>query len=261
MSTTNQTATPNVEYLQNGFLNLGFGDKLNKDLEMAMERKQTDIQLHHRNDYNGDIMSYTLNLKKSDKSDLYFFNSIDATLKKEGQEQEIKQSFGIKKNYGVTAKEAYNLMDGRSIEKKLYNDEGTAQTRWLKLDFENKNQYGNYKMYRMFPYNLEREINKYPVELKNDYEKNELIRSLKKGNAQQITVEQDGQKVKYYLSANPAERTLDIYDANKNVVKRELLMKQDQRKEQKQEQQQDNKQTQKNTQQKKQGQSRKNTSH
>lgn len=252
----------NLDYLKNGLTNLGYGDSLHKDLEMAMERKQTDIQLKHQNNYNGDVMNYTLHLKKSDKSDLYFLNSTEVSLKKEGQEQEIKQSFGVKKNHGVTAKEAYNLMDGRSIEKKLYNDDGTVQSRWLKLDFEQKNEYGNYKMYRMFPYNLERELNKYPIaELSNDYNKNELIRSLKKGNAQQVTVEQDGQQVKYYLSANPAERNLDIRDANKNVVKRELLQKQDQRKEQKQDQQQDNKQTQKNTQQKKQGQSRKRATH
>ncbi len=124
-----------------------------------------------------------------------------------------------------------------------------------------QNEYGNYKMYRMYPYNLERELNKYPIaELSNDYNKNELIRSLKKGNAQQVTIEQDGQQVKYYLSANPAERTLDIRDTNKNEVKRELLQKQDQRKDQKQDQKndqkQDNKQAQKNTNKKKQGQHR-----
>jgi hypothetical protein len=255
---TNQN---NLEYIQNGLTNLGYGDILHKDLEMAIERKQTDIQLHHRNEYNGDVMEYTLHLKRSDKSDMYFLNATEAVLKKEGQEQEIKQSFGIKKNHGITAKEAYNLMDGRSIEKKLYNDDGTVQSRWLKLDFEQKNDYGNYKMYRMYPYNLEREINKYPLELKNDYEKNELIRSLKKGNAQQVTVKQDGQEVKYYLSANPAERTLDICDSNKNIVKRELLLKHGQRQEQKQTQRQDQKQAQKNTQQKKQGQSRKRAAH
>jgi hypothetical protein len=46
----------NLDYLKNGLTNLGYGETLHKDLEMAIERKQTDIQLHHRNEYNGDVM-------------------------------------------------------------------------------------------------------------------------------------------------------------------------------------------------------------
>jgi hypothetical protein len=53
----------------------------------------------------------------------------------------------------------------------------------------------------------------------------DLMRSLKKGNSQQITVERDGQKEKYFISANPQFKTVDVADQHGKKIKREELLK------------------------------------
>lgn len=73
----------------------------------------------------------------------------------------------------------------------------------------------------------------YPIMQLNDPGQTEdLIRSLKKGNAQQVTIEKDGQTQKYYLVAEPQYKQVNIYDSQMKSVKREPLQKHYQEQEQ-----------------------------
>ena len=54
--------------------------------------------------------------------------------------------------------------------------------------------------------------------------KDELLYSLKKGNAQQITVASDAGDKKYYIAANPQFKTVDLYDHQQKKIKREELL-------------------------------------
>ncbi|MGN6637340.1 MAG: hypothetical protein ACTHJ8_00400, partial [Mucilaginibacter sp.] len=62
-------------------------------------------------------------------------------------------------------------------------------------------------------------------ELETESQKTTLIRSLTKGNAQQVTMQRDDREVKYYIAAEPQYKTLNIYDGNMQSVKREQLQK------------------------------------
>jgi len=42
-------------------------------------------------------------------------------------------------------------------------------------------------------------------------------------NAQQVTIEKDGQSQKYYLAAEPQYKQINVYDQNLKSVKRESL--------------------------------------
>jgi hypothetical protein len=55
---------------------------------------------------------------------MYFFNKYDASL----QAKDMAQTFYINKGSGITAKEAYNLMEGRAVHKELENKEGEIQS-------------------------------------------------------------------------------------------------------------------------------------
>jgi hypothetical protein len=240
--------TENLEYLKKNLLNLGFGDKVNDEMEKLMKAKVHEFSLTTEQEYNKKKMDYTLHFKAGDQNDMYFFNRYEASLKNEADPTKDRtQTLFINKGHGVTAKEAFNLLEGRAVEKKLYNAEGQTYTAWLKLDFKEKDEYGNHKLQKFsegYGYDLEKTLANYPIrELNDNQQKQDLLRSLRKGNAQQVTVEQDGKSHKYYLVASPQYKTLNVYDNSMQTVKREQLLKQDSKQEQSQSKKQSQQQT------------------
>src|SRR5690606_12826561 len=130
--------TQNLEFLQSNLKYFGFGDKLNEALEKSISEQQKEFQLKLEIPHFNNKMDYTLHFKKSDSTDMYFFNRYDATLQNGNPDHSRSQSFYINKGNGVTAKEAYNLLEGRSVHKNLINKEGKPYSAWLKIDFDNK---------------------------------------------------------------------------------------------------------------------------
>src|SRR5665213_398316 len=140
---TNTMNTQNLSYLQKQLLNLGFGEKMNAELEQQIAAKTPEFTLQTTQEYNKQKVGYTLHYRAGDKDDMYFFNKYDAAL----QGKDMQQTFYINKGSGITAKEAYNLMDGRAVHKQLENQDGQKYRAWLVLDKENKTENGNYKLH------------------------------------------------------------------------------------------------------------------
>ena len=218
----------NLDYLKKNLLNVGFGDKVNAELEKLITAKVPEFSLTTEQTYNSKKMDYTLHFKAGEQNEMYFFNRYEASLKNEADPTKDRtQTLYINRGHGITAKEAFNLLEGRSVEKKLYNKDNEPYTAWLKLDFKNKDEYGNHLLNRFgegYGYDLEKTLARYPIKQLNDpQQKDDLIRSLKKGNAQQVTIEKDGQAHKYYLVAEPQYKQVNIYDSQMKSVKRETL--------------------------------------
>src|SRR5690606_19342669 len=68
-------------------------------------------------EYPKDTINYELHFSKSKKSDNYFLNNYAATLEKGGMDEALRQTFYLNKGNDITAKEAYNLLSGRSVSK------------------------------------------------------------------------------------------------------------------------------------------------
>src|SRR5688572_10278758 len=107
----------NLDYLKEGLKYLGFGEGLNEKLTENISKQKDQFQLKTFNEYGPDKVNYTLDFKRGDQSDMYFFNKYTATIKA-GEADEKSQTFFPKKNSGITAKEAYNLLNGRSVDRK-----------------------------------------------------------------------------------------------------------------------------------------------
>ncbi len=221
----NHMENQNLDFLKSNLLNLGFGDKLNQDLEKNIKEQKTSFELKHEVPHFNNKMSYTLHFKKSDTSDMYFFNKYDAALQNGKPEENKNQAFYINKGMGVTAKESFNLLEGRSVFKDLVNKEGQKYSAWLKLDFENADEKGNHKLKQYsdgYGFNLERTLANFPVkELQDPEQKNQLLKSLQKGNAQQVTLTKDGKGGKFYIEAVPQFKTINVYDQKMHMVKRQ----------------------------------------
>ncbi|TWR25470.1 hypothetical protein FPZ42_12790 [Mucilaginibacter achroorhodeus] len=221
--------TQNAEFLKKSLLNLGFGEKLNAELDREIEAKTPEFKLGLSHEFNQKTVDYTLHFKAGDNQDMYFFNKYDANIRHENDpEKDVSQTFYINKGNGVTAKEAFNLMEGRSVHKQLTNLENQKYQAWLTLDDQNLTDSGNKKIkhyHENYGYDIEKVIaGKGIKELEDPKLKDDLFRSLKKGNAQQITVAHaDGNK-KYFIAANPQFKTVDLFDHQMKKIKREELL-------------------------------------
>ena len=115
-------------------------------------------------------------------------------------------------------KEAYNLMEGRSVNKDLKNKEGEVYNVWLKFDFKQADNAGNFKLnhyHQNYGYDLEASLSKHSIkELETPKFKEDLLNSLKKGNLQSVTFVVAGVESKHYVEANPQFKTLNVYNAD-----------------------------------------------
>lgn len=211
----------NLEFLKVGLKYLGFGEKLNADLENKIKEQPAEFKLKLIGEFNKDgikdRVDYTLDFKKSDQTDMYFLNRYQATLRNDDPAQEKTQMFYITKNSGITAKESYNLLSGRAVNKDLNNKEGQPYNAWLQLDFQEKDKNDNYRIKQYhtgYGYNLEMAMAKYPIkEQLNEADRKKVLESLEKGNIVQVTFAREGGEDKMYIAANPQYKNLDLYNS------------------------------------------------
>ncbi|MTH15924.1 hypothetical protein [Flavobacterium sp. LC2016-01] len=213
----------NLEYLKDQLKYTGFGETFDAELKQNMMKGDKDFKIMHTGIINNglpnkDTLTVELNFKKSEQSDMYFFNSYHVNLQKEEKKPGLEQTFYINKDSAsITMKEAYNLMEGRSVNKDLKTKEGESYNCWLKMNFK-ESESGNFKLnqyHQNYGYDLEASLSKHSIkELNTPQYKEDLLNSLKKGNLQSVTFVAGGAESKMYVEANPQFKTVNVYDTN-----------------------------------------------
>lgn len=209
----------NFEFLRDQIKHAGFGESLEYALREKMGENNEKFALEFKKEYGNNRVEASLNFKKGTEGDLYFFNTYDVKLIKGNGDPAVEQTFFNNNNRNtITLKEAYNLMDGRSVNKEMISQDKQEYNVWLKLDFKNTDERGNFKIKQFgekYGYDLESTLQKHPIkELQNEEYKKDLIDSIKKGNIQSATFIKGGQEVKQYIEANPQYKGINLYDAN-----------------------------------------------
>jgi hypothetical protein len=223
----------NFDYLKDQVKFTGFGQDLESQLKANLAKAQTEFQLKHSAVYGKDELSSVLQFKKSNQTDMYFFNSYTASLKKENEPKPVEQKFYINKEAGnITQKEAYNLLDGRAVNKDITSKEGKLYNAWIQMDFKETDSNGNYKVKQFsekYGFELEKALAKHPIkELGNEQDKTRLIESLQKGNRQVVTFVQDGTEQKRFIEANPQFKSVAVYDERQQRIRQSQGEKQGQ---------------------------------
>jgi hypothetical protein len=117
-----------------------------------------------------------------------------------------------------TAPYAYNLLDGRAVNKDLVNKDGNLYNAWVQLDFKETALNGNFKFKQFsekYGFDLEKSIAKLPIkELSDQTDKARLLESLGKGNRQAVTLSSNGSDQKVFIEANPQFKAVIVYDQN-----------------------------------------------
>lgn len=208
----------NLEYLQEQIKYTGFGNDLAAELKEKIMKNSETFTLNHQAAYGNDQTKAELYFSKSMQSDMYFFNAYKVTLQKDNAPQ-MEQTFYINKGNNITLKEAYNLMNGRAINKNLMNKEGDIYNTWIQMDFKQTHENGNHKLkhyHENYGYDLEGSLAKHPIkELENPDYKENIMDSIKKGNRQSVTFTINGEDHKRYVEANPKFKAINIYNGNK----------------------------------------------
>lgn len=208
----------NLEYLTDQVKYTGFGDDLSNDLKNAVAQGAETFKLNHVTAYGGDTVEATLNFSKSSTSDMYFFNSYEVALQKENTAEKLEQRFYINKGSNITLKEAYNLMEGRAVNKDLTNQNDQKYNVWLQLDFKHSDDHGNFRLKKFtenYGYDLDAAVAKHPIkQLERDDLRDNLMDSLKKGNIATVTFQVEGKEQTHYIEAVPQFKTVNVYDEN-----------------------------------------------
>lgn len=210
----------NYEFLKSQLLHTGFGDQHDAALKSQMSTLQPDFILTHKASFGKDEAVATLHFRKSDSSDMYFFNKYKMLLKKDGEENVVQQLFYLRnKEDNITFKEAFNLLQGRSVLKEKQNKEGEKYVTWVKLDFSNSEKDGNFKFKsQSYGYELPKAMDKYAFEeLKDPDVRMQVQRSLERGNRLEVSLSENGQQRKLFIEANPASgvnNSLKVFDQN-----------------------------------------------
>ncbi len=216
----------NLQYLTDNIKYMGFGENLKADLEKNINEGKAEFQLNYKAELNKKPFEATLHFRKSDSTDMYFFNNYQATLEKSNGEK-VDQTFYLNKGKGVTAKEAFNLLDGRAVQKELVTKEGQQYKAWIQLDPNNRDTNNNAvvkQFHENYGFDLKVSVEKFPIlELKDPEKEKALMQSLQKGNVQSVTIEKDGTNHKMFIEADPQYKKVNLYDANMKLIPKESV--------------------------------------
>lgn len=223
-----------VEILAEQAKYLGFGENLTDAIARGIGSGQKEftvpVQIFYKvpgQDSNGNAneksVDYELKFSRSTNPDYenYFLNGYKATI---SENPEKSRFFGGPSSKGLsfTAKESFNLLEGRSVEKTVKegkNKDGEkieypdGKTDWYKLDYTAERKDGQIKLESFGEkylnangkiFDLKEILGREGVSEMGDPQKSEqIIASLKKGNTPLATIREGEKERKVFLAADP----------------------------------------------------------
>lgn len=214
-----------VEYLKNQMKYLGFGEgeKLHKDLEKGIKSKNQQFEIKTTSDkaLPENKVDFTLKFNKTDSGGI-FLNSYNAKLTNEKNE-EISHNFPVNRENTFTAKEAINLLEGRSVKIEFHNPKSDQQeTAFVQFNFdEPKTEKGNYlfqNFYKNYGVETDKIVEKSNLIFDKPEYKENTIKSLEKGNIVKVKFEKDDEVIEGKAILNPQNRNLKLYDSDMNRI-------------------------------------------
>ena len=206
----------NYDYLKDQIFYAGFGNKLHEALQSKISRGKKEFQLHFQGVVSGQTVSAELQFSQSRKTEHYFFNSYTLELPSNSKEEPSKRKFYVNGRERFTLKEAYNLMSGRSVHKQFTNMNGEPYRAWCQLDTKEMDIQGQYRMskfYESYGYDLEKQLERFPIREISDPDSRKLVlESLKRGNRQLVTFDLSSGPEKLYVEALPRFKAVCIYN-------------------------------------------------
>ena len=172
----------NFETLKSELELLEFGENLHWEIGVELQKREPHFQIVAEHEIGNKAFVAMLNFSRKEASGQYAFTGYHATL--QNAEGDIRsQVFPTTNGHGMTMKEAFNMLDGRSVFKGM-TDHGRNYQAWVQIDFNRRDGRNNH-LITYFPqtygYNLRETLRRLPIaELKGVDSENYLRRSLEK---------------------------------------------------------------------------------
>ncbi|MCX2476332.1 hypothetical protein OQZ33_18505 [Pedobacter sp. MC2016-05] len=236
----------NLEYLQKSLDYLGFGTKLNAALENAISKGEQFFSIGINQRYipaefrsqvekKFDDMHFELKFNRSKNGEVYFLNAMETSLLRYNATEPIVKKFVLDQQNRMSALQSYKLLCGLSFEKPTLildtDDPGSKQYKkidlWYKLNFNAVDKLGEHPIKWFFPkhgYDLEQSFSRFPfLELTDNDLRESAIKALRYGNLISLPMEIDGKRQEVYISAEPEDKTLNIYDQKMQSIHPDLI--------------------------------------
>lgn len=189
-----------------------FAGKLEKELDYEREK----IDLKSLTNVNGnDKLEVNVHLEKVGETG-YQFNGYTATLTKESGEVK-SATFSPENNIKLT--EALNLLQGRPIFKSMQDNDNTLAKNWVQLEQSAQLEQGRQQLISFSP-DYDFDLKKILTEMSIQSEiyrisMDAVRRGIEAGNS--VAFEVPG-KGKFFISANPSEKSVNFFDAEKKPI-------------------------------------------
>lgn len=199
---------------------LGFGESENirEDIAKGILNNDANFIIKVPAENNAFIQNkIEFNLRFANNEKGTFFNSYEGALSNTKTGEEKIHNFPVRAN-AFTAKEAVNLLEGRSVKKEFENKENQKTFSFIRLNFKEKLNEGNYKFNNVYPNQV-----KPTAELLNEVQfKNKipeeklqsLIKLLEKGNVVRAEFIYKGEEHKGNIVLNPVNNQISLYSEN-----------------------------------------------
>ncbi len=214
-----------VQYLKDQMKYLGFGEgeKLHKDLEKGIKSTKQEFEIKTTSDKTlpENKVDFTLKFNKTESGGV-FLNSYNATLKNK-KDESMSHEFYVNKENTFTAKEAVNLLEGRTVKIEFTNPKTEQlEPAFVKLNFdEPKTEKGNYNFqnfYKNYGVDTAQIVEKSKLIFDKPEWKESTIKSLEKGNIVKVKFELDDKVVEGKAVLNPQYKNLNLYDSDMNRI-------------------------------------------
>lgn len=223
METQNEYEPSQYPKFQLKYLGFGEGEQLHKDLENGINAPEKEFEIKTTSDKTmpGNEMEFTLKFNKIENGSV-FMNFYNAKLTKENGDV-ISHNFPVNRVNTFTAKEAVNLLEGRTVKIEFHNPKTEKiEPAFVKLNFnETKTEKGNYNFqnfYKNYGVDTAQIVEKSKLIFDKPEWKESTIKSLEKGNIVKVKFELDDKVVEGKAVLNPQYKNLNLYDSDMNRI-------------------------------------------
>ncbi|MEZ7508638.1 hypothetical protein QO190_05420 [Cloacibacterium sp. Arc13] len=223
METQNEYEPSQYPKFQLKYLGFGEGEQLHKDLENGINAPEKEFEIKTTSDKTmpGNEMEFTLKFNKIENGSV-FMNFYNAKLTKENGDV-ISHNFPVNRVNTFTAKEAINLLEGRTVKIEFHNPKTEKiEPAFAKLNFnEPKIEKGNYNFqnfYKNYGVDTAQIVEKSKLIFDKPEWKESTIKSLEKGNIVKVKFELDDKVVEGKAVLNPQYKNLNLYDSDMNRI-------------------------------------------
>jgi hypothetical protein len=158
-------------------------------------------------------LGFTLYFKK-DAQENFQLESFDGALRQQGEIQQAHH-FQLSDWPGLTTNQALSLLEGRALRQTFTDAAGQEQQRWVEIG-----KYGVQHYEPKLDFDLTKALAQLPAVTGN---KPELISQLENGQAAAAHWKVDRHYQRIYIQADPANRSLKIFDEKNKAVTPEKL--------------------------------------